>query len=100
MAITGPWACLDKHPTNQSIRFNGKYINLKEMSRLYDLDHGYLSRIFNKKRIPSIAYAKVVSKALHMQYEDFIKAAGFVEADVTVGRMTLKGLVWAEEKNA
>lgn len=100
MAIIGPWGCLDRHPTAQSIRFNGKYINLKEMSRLHDLDHGYLSRIFNQKRIPSIAYAKVIAKALHMQYDDFIACAGFVEADVLVGRMTLRGLVWSDKKNA
>lgn len=96
MAITGPFGCLDRHPTAQSIRFNGKYINLKEMSRLYNLDHGYLSRIFNKHRIPSIAYAKTIAKALHMQYEDFLASSGYIEADVTVGRMTLRGLVWAD----
>lgn len=92
MALTGPYGCLDRRPTSQSIKFNGRYINLKEMSRLYDLDHGYLSRIFNQLRIPSIAYAKVISKALHMQYEDLIHALELEEAETKVGRMTVVGL--------
>lgn len=96
MALTGPFGCLDKHPTAQSIKFSGKYINLKEMSRVYDLDHGYLSRIFNRKRVPSIAYAKIIAKALHMTYEDFIKALSLVEADVVVGRMQTRGLIRVE----
>lgn len=74
------------------MRFNGKYINLRFMADTYDLDHGYLSRIFNNKRVPSVSYARIIAKALHMQYDDFIEAMGLEEATITVGRMRTQGL--------
>lgn len=65
---TIPIACVELHPTKQTVRFCGVPINLSAMCRCYDppLDQGYLSRIFKGQRVPTEDYIERVAGALGM----------------------------------
>lgn len=65
-----PTRCLEDHPNSKSIRLSGRFINMAEIERTFELDHGYVSYILQGKRTPSISYAKRLAKALGMFDEE------------------------------
>lgn len=73
MAVRAPRHCIENHPTSQSIRFGGVYINLTAISRRDPaLTHSYLSRVFNGGRRPSYRLAQRIAKALGMSTDDMM----------------------------
>jgi len=62
----GPRFCLEERPTNKSILFMGRYINLQRVAEATRLDHGYLSYIFQGKRTPSVDVFELIAGAMGM----------------------------------
>lgn len=67
-----PTRCLESHPTKQSIRFGGRYINLSLIARDQKIDQSALSRIFAGKRRPHIDHARKIARALGLSLDDFL----------------------------
>lgn len=60
----GPRRYLEDNPTPQTVRFGGRYINLKRMAEGEDMNHSYLSYILSGKRTPALEYAEKIVEAL------------------------------------
>lgn len=69
-----PKKFVQARPTPISVKFAGVYLNLRELSRHLDCDHGHLSRVFNSKRSPSIQMAVQIAAALNMGVDHFLAA--------------------------
>lgn len=69
-----PAAFVQTRPTPTSIKIAGVYINLRELSRYLECDHGHLSRVFNSKRGPSVTMARRIAVTLNMTTDDFLNA--------------------------
>lgn len=78
----GPRACLEYKPTHQSIRFAGRYISLVKLANEGGFDHGYLSYVFQGKRMPSIDYALRIAKCLGMGLEEWLEAIALRRAEL------------------
>ena len=74
LTSTIPIRCIERHPTTQTVWFQGQPINLSMISNSYvpPLDKGYLSYIFRGQRTPSTLYARKIAAALGMQLQAFL----------------------------
>jgi transcriptional regulator with XRE-family HTH domain len=61
-----PTRCIELNPTSKSVRLAGRYISLAKLEEQSGLDHGYVSYIFQGKRVPSLTYARTIAKGLGM----------------------------------
>lgn len=68
----GPRAYLEDHPTAQSIKLGGRYINAKKLAVDQNLCHSYVTRILNGQRPASISYYQIIATALCMGLEELI----------------------------
>lgn len=66
-----------QNPNPQTFRFAGKFINLSEIGRIYNMDPSHLSRIFRGERNPTVAYARKLSAALGMTTDAFLDALDY-----------------------
>lgn len=60
----GPRRYLEDNPTAGSVRFGGRYINLKRLAEGEDMNHSYLSYILSGERTPTFKYATKIVEAL------------------------------------
>lgn len=75
MSRVGPKGCLlEGNANSRSIRFAGRYINLKEVWRQSGVGHGYLSKIFSGERVASTTTYLRVAKALDMGLDELLNA--------------------------
>lgn len=65
---------LQAKPNAYSVKFGGAYLNLREIARRLECDHGHLSRVFNSRRGPSLQMAQRLAEALGMSVDDFLTA--------------------------
>lgn len=56
------------------IQFAGRYVNLHHMAEAEGMDYNYLWRIFNRRREPSLPYARRIAGCLDMSELDFLVA--------------------------
>jgi DNA-binding phage protein len=56
------------------VKLGGKFINLSAISRTQGIDQSYLSRIFARKRDPSLKCARKIAACLGMGLEAFLEA--------------------------
>lgn len=70
----GPRAYLEARPTAQTVKLGGRYINIQLLAEENGLDHGYVSRIVNGKRTPSIDYLTRIAAALKMERDELLFA--------------------------
>lgn len=70
--LQGPRAYLETRPTFRSVKFGGRFINLKEMARCEHMEHSYLTRVINGSRRPSLEYLSRIVAALQMTTDDFL----------------------------
>lgn len=66
-----PHFFLEDKPSHQSVRFGGRYISIRRLSEAHNLDHGYLSRIFNGSRKPTLTYLETITTAMGISVDDF-----------------------------
>lgn len=73
---TIPTRCIERHPTTQTVWFAGVPVNMSAIAESYvpNLDVGYLSKILNGQRVPSVAMAEKIAQALGMQMQAFLEA--------------------------
>ena len=68
----GPY--VHTEPFNQYIELGGRYINLSALARDKGFTRAYLTKIFNSRAVPSIAYATLIADALLMTLPEFLLA--------------------------
>jgi DNA-binding phage protein len=72
--VGGPNECIEANPSSQTVKLGGKFINLSAISRTQGIDQSYLSRIFARKRDPSLKCARKIAACLGMGLEAFLEA--------------------------
>lgn len=80
--MVGPRAYLEPRPTYRSIKFGGRFVNLKELARDNHFNHSYITRIIKGSRTASVDYCRRVAEALDMPLEDFLQAVDELRADL------------------
>jgi hypothetical protein len=73
-SVGGPNECIEANPSSQTVKLGGKFINLSAISRTQGIDQSYLSRIFARKRDPSLKCARKIAACLGMGLEAFLEA--------------------------
>lgn len=70
-------SCIEEHPTTQTIKLGGRYISLRRLQAYTGIDEGYLSRMMNGKRDPTLmklGVALQIAAALGMSIDELIEA--------------------------
>lgn len=71
--MTQPRACIERNRTRKTIYFCRTPINLTQIADVTGLNLSFLSNVFNGKRTPSIKTGQLISHALGMSLDDFLK---------------------------
>lgn len=82
----GPTFFLENKPSHQSVRFGGRYISIRRLSEAHHLDHGYLSRIFNGSRKPTLTYLEIITNALGITVDEFREYVADRQAELEAKR--------------
>lgn len=80
--MVGPRAYLEPRPTYRSIKFGGRFVNLKALARDHHFNHSYITRIIKGSRTASVDYCRRVAAALDMPLEDFLQAVDDLRDDI------------------
>lgn len=88
----GPKAYLEDHPTQQTIRLCGRYINIARLATDQNLDHSYVSRILAGERNPSLDYFRRIADALMMGTDELIEGIRDRKEEVSQERQRQLGL--------
>lgn len=76
MARRGPTQCIQETPNRKTrpVQLGGRYINLHDIARDYDLDVSYVSKVIAGKANPTRSFLTKLAVALGMSIGDLMWA--------------------------